>query len=273
MNNVKRVIFILFLSLFIVSNLINTVSAQENETDEIIPEEIEIEHLQNATVSEIVLKSEATNKDIIIEAQRSLDRSLSILNIVATMIGVLVALITIIVVIAIALGIFEYSKWKVIRIEIQKEANTIKELRKKAENDVDKLRDENKNILHTPLIEKPPESVMKRIERYSSSLDRLESLGGPLMAEDFNQRGIFAFYADDHKSAIEYFEKAIKLNPDLHSPRYNLACIHSIIGNKQESLLNLKTAIELDKSTKETAKKDKDFETLWDDVHFKKLVD
>ena len=44
-------------------------------------------------------------------------------------------------------------------------------------------------------------------------------------------------------------------------------------GNKEKALSDLKKAIELDISHKEEAKEDKDFEKLWDDEDFKKLVE
>jgi hypothetical protein len=45
-----------------------------------------------------------------------------------------------------------------------------------------------------------------------------------------------------------------------------------LINKKTEVLANLKRAVELDSSYKDIAKKDKDFETLWEDRDFKKAV-
>ena len=44
-------------------------------------------------------------------------------------------------------------------------------------------------------------------------------------------------------------------------------------GDMEKALSDLKRAIELDTSYKEKAKEDKDFEKLWDDEDFKKLVE
>ena len=72
--------------------------------------------------------------------------------------------------------------------------------------------------------------------------------------------------------ALKASEKAIELKPDNENALYNNACINSLKGNKEKVLSVLKRAIELDKSYKEKAKKDKDFKKLRDDDDFKKLV-
>jgi predicted metalloprotease len=59
--------------------------------------------------SSLPAKSEFSQEDILNHAQKSLDMSISILNTVATLMGVLVALITIILIICVALGIFDFS--------------------------------------------------------------------------------------------------------------------------------------------------------------------
>ncbi|MGB8218241.1 MAG: tetratricopeptide repeat protein [Candidatus Methanoperedens sp.] len=408
MNNARKVLIGIILSIIIVSTVVHTVLAQKNETIDTIQQENKTTAAPNTTFSEVTQKSELTKEDIITEAQRSFDRSLSILNIVAASMAVLVGLITIIVVIAIALGFFEYSKWKAIRKDIEKEANIIREIRNKAEKDVNMLRDEIEKIPHTPLTEKPSEEVIKKFDDFASRLELLEALGVLLKPEDYYNRGfdlyfkgkyelaIKAFekatelkpdYAEAwsmkstvlarigrneealkaaekalelkpensmqwgakgivlinlkrydealkayekalelksdsaiswhfkgivlinlkrydealktfekaielkpdnaiswdrkgdvliklgrHYDAIEALEKAVELKPDFAKAWYNSACAYSIKGDKEKALSCLKKAIELDTSNKEDAKKDKDFEKLWDDKDFKKLV-
>lgn len=214
MNNAKKALIGLFLVIAIVSTLVHTVLAQKNETIDILQQENKTTAAQNATFSEVTQKSEVTKEDIIIEAQRSLDRSLSILNIVATAMGALVGLITIIVIIAIAIGIFEYSKWKEIRKDIEKEATVIRELRNKAEKDVNTLRDEIEKIPHVSLTEKPSEEVIKKFDEFASRLEFLESLGVSLKPEDYQKRGYDFYYKGKYEFALKAFEKAIELKPD-----------------------------------------------------------
>jgi hypothetical protein len=48
--------------------------------------------------------------------------------------------------------------------------------------------------------------------------------------------------------------------------------MYSLQNKKEKALENLKKAIEVDPALKERAKTDKDFENLWEDEHFKRLV-
>jgi hypothetical protein len=57
----------------------------------------------------------------------SLDRSISILNTVATLMGVLVALLTLIIVIGGTFGFLEYRRWKEIREQAEESADEAKE--------------------------------------------------------------------------------------------------------------------------------------------------
>jgi tetratricopeptide (TPR) repeat protein len=295
MSNARKALIGLFL-LIVISTSIHSVLAQENKTST----------TQNATFAEASPKSEVTQEDILIEAQRNFDRSLSILNIVATSMGVLVGLITIIFVIAIAVGFFEYSKWKAIRKDIEKEANIIRELRLNAEKDASTLRNEIEKIPLTSLTENPSKEIVEKLDEFSRKLKLVEILGGSLKPEDYFNLGYDLYFKGKYELALEATatalelkpnyahawnaksatlirlgrydealkaaEKAIELKPDFASAWFNLACFYSIKGNKEKTLSNLKKAIELDASYKEKAKKDKDFENLWDDEDFKEVV-
>lgn len=76
----------------------------------------------------------------------------------------------------------------------------------------------------------------------------------------------------DKQEAIRYFDKALEINPNSGSARYNSACAYSIKGKKEKAIFNLKMAIEIDLSNKEKAKNDPEFENLWADEVFQKLV-
>jgi tetratricopeptide (TPR) repeat protein len=81
-------------------------------------------------------------------------------------------------------------------------------------------------------------------------------------------------YSDlgDTKKAIEYYEQALKINPEDKSVWYNKACAHSSMNKKNEALVDLKRAVELDPSYRESAKCEKDFEKLWEDQDFKDII-
>jgi tetratricopeptide (TPR) repeat protein len=373
MANVRITILAIFLLIFIITASVHTVSAQENITKETLRQEDKIVTAQNATFQEFSQSSEV-EKENIIEAQRSFDRSLDILNVVATLIGVLVGLLTLIIVIAVAIGVFEYRKWKAIRKDIEKEANIIRKLRNDAESDANILRNEVEKS-HTPITEKPSEELKKKFDELATKLEFIEKLGVSLKPVDYFDRGVDFFYKSQYELALEAFEKAIELKPDhadawnnkgaaldklgrheeslkayekaielkpdhadawinkclalgklgryeeslkasekaielkpdyakawrsngvalgklgryeeslkasekaielkpdYASAWYNHACVYSMKGDKEKALRDLKKAIELDISHKEEAKEDKDFEKLWDDEDFKKLVE
>ena len=65
---------------------------------------------------------EISNADALEHAQRNLDRSLSILNMVATLLGVLVALLTLLVVIGAACGFIELRRWREFKDQAEKSA-------------------------------------------------------------------------------------------------------------------------------------------------------
>ncbi len=71
MNNARKALIGLLISIIIVSTLTHTVLAQKNETIEILQQENKTTTAQNATFSEVTQKSEVTKEEIIIEAQRS----------------------------------------------------------------------------------------------------------------------------------------------------------------------------------------------------------
>jgi len=91
-------------------------------------------------------------------------------------------------------------------------------------------------------------------------------------AEAWSNKGITLIKLNRHNEAIKTYEKAREFNPDNASYWFNLACSYAIQEVREKTLSNLKRAIELDKSFKEKAKEEKDFEKLWDDGDFKKLI-
>jgi len=82
MSYVKKTTIAIFLLIFINIFLFHTVLGIENITTEILQHD-DIIASQNTTFSESTQNSSVENENIILEAQRSFDRSLDILNIVA----------------------------------------------------------------------------------------------------------------------------------------------------------------------------------------------
>ena len=73
--------------------------------------------------------------------------------------------------------------------------------------------------------------------------------------------------------AIASINKAIELKPQYPANYYNRACFNCLKGDKTNALADLKKAIEMNPAFKQSARKDADFKTLYDDVDFKKVVE
>jgi len=76
----------------------------------------------------------------------------------------------------------------------------------------------------------------------------------------------------EYIKAKEHFKKSIEIKPNKEEAIFNLACTYSLEKNKEYTLKYLKRAIELNQKLKENAKKDKDFEWLWEDSDFLALL-
>jgi tetratricopeptide (TPR) repeat protein len=73
--------------------------------------------------------------------------------------------------------------------------------------------------------------------------------------------------------AIASINKAIEMKPEYPANYYNRACFYCLKGNKTKTLADLKKAIKMNPTFKQTARKDEVFTILYDDTDFKKLVE
>ena len=304
MNNTRRVFVCLLGLVVILSILVFPVSAQGNDSGA-------VNNTENATVNYQKIPPSNTHIqtefDILAESQRGFDSSLSILNTVATMMGVVVGLLTLVVVIVGGFGIFQIKSWHDLKKDVDEKVKIIENLKIKAEEDAEAIRNELRNIPQTVSTEKPSDEVLRKLADFSHNLETLELMGASLKSEDYINMGRNFYFKEEYGSALKAYEKAIELEPDdalmwtnkalclIKMDRYNeaieasdkaidlrtdyavawfnRACAYSLMGNKEKALSDLEKAIELDKSYKEKAKKDEDFKNLWDDDKFKKLVE
>ncbi len=72
--------------------------------------------------------------------------------------------------------------------------------------------------------------------------------------------------------ALDAYDQAIEIDPNNSLAWYDRACIYSLRNNKDQSILNLKKAIELYSAYKEKAKNSDDFKGLWKDKQFKQFI-
>lgn len=307
----KRIL-LLALSLFFVLNL--TIFSFQQQEDKPPTEKAQVEQKEKEAVPQVKepppaglqKQDEVDVKEIIQATQKSLDRSISILNIVVTLLGVLVALAALIVAIGAALGFFELRRWKDLRIKAESDAKYIKDTRKEIEKDMDKYGYLFKDIKLPELFKKPNEDLKAVFPEYDLKFSVLELLGYKFEAEDYFNRSYGYFNNDEYikalasinkaidiepkdgdfwylkglilnmlefyDQALVSFDKAIELNTDDASAHYDKACTLAILGKQKMSLESLKRAIELNKELKKDARENEEFKDLWDDPEFKKIT-
>jgi len=225
MNNARKTLIMLALLIVIISTLVQSVLAQEN----------------------------VTNEDIIIEAQRSLDRSLNILNIVVFAIGVMATLLAVVIAVVGGFGLLEIKGWQKIRKDTEKKAETAKKtldfiegLRYEAEMELDKLRHKAESLPRPSLTEKPPsEEILKKLDEFNHRLELLKLLGATLKPEDYFNHGRNLFYKGKYEDSLQAFEKAIASKSDYADAWSGKGAVLSKLGRNDEALEAIEKAIEL----------------------------
>lgn len=94
----------------------------------------------------------------------------------------------------------------------------------------------------------------------------------PGHANALNNLGVICLVEKDFEEAENYFAKALKLNSGSVDPYYNLACLYALQGNRGQGIDHLKKAVQLDKTAREWAKRDRDLDGLRDAPEFKALI-
>ena len=196
--------------------------------------------------SSLPARSAFSDEDILNHAQRSLDGSISILNTVATLMAVLVALLTLIIVIGGAFGLLELSQWRKLRknaeSDLEKAKPTIDRL-KKAEEEIDTFRERAK---HLPSLSEPFSEDQKRLlDEYGRKIEFLEAFGVPLKSEDYFSYGDYHYRRGEYELALKAMDKAIELKPDYATAWYNRGVTLGNLGRYEEALKAYDKAIEL----------------------------
>jgi tetratricopeptide (TPR) repeat protein len=205
-------------------------------------------------------KSEFNHEEILNHAQKSLDRSISILNTVATLMAVLVALLTLIAVIVGAVGFIDYSQRQKIMQQAKESADEAKEYAdeakkaaeeakpiidrlKKAEEEIDTFRE---RATHLPsLLEPFSEDQKKLLDEYGKKIEFLEACGVPLNPEDYLSRGDDFYQSNEYELALKAYDKAIELKPDYAVAWDNKGFVLAKLGRYEEALKACDKAIKL----------------------------
>ena len=210
--------FLLALMILLIFNFLQIGFPQEIKEQNSPPKKVNTnQHLKNEKNLKVQeTKKEEENKSILYEplkqeTQMNLDKSINILNIVATLIGVLVGLLTLLVIIAIALGFFEFRKYRAIRIRAERESKIVKRIRNKAEEDISYLRDKITQVSALDLIEEPSKEMEEKLSKATRAIELIELLGLPLRSEDYWMLSMDSISKKQYEKAIGYSDKSIAL--------------------------------------------------------------
>ena len=84
----------------------------------------------------------------------------------------------------------------------------------------------------------------------------------PGYVDALNNLAVIYMREKNFLEAQRNLEKAIRLKPENVDPYYNLACLYAIKGEATKSLAHLRKAVSLDKSVRQWAQKDADFNNV-----------
>ena len=94
----------------------------------------------------------------------------------------------------------------------------------------------------------------------------------PVTADDLYDQGVHALNNGDYDQAKQYFEKALKLNPNEPDFLYSLAAVHAQTGARDEALDLLGRSIQLKPRFRSQAFEDSDFSELRSHREFMELL-
>jgi len=237
MNKMKNLIKLALL-LILLSGLAHPSFSEEVETiSDGKPEKIVVQQNQDSPPSH--------KEDILKETQIRVDRAVNFFVLVATVMGIFLAALVIVLTIATILGLIQFRKWKKIMQDLERDAATVRGIRKRVEEDANALREEIKEIPPLSSTERPSKELKERIDEFSQRLDLLELLGTPIKTEDFLKRAAHFFYRGEYESALKHIEKAIEMDPSSAMAWTNKATVLGNLGRLEESLSAAEKAVQI----------------------------
>ena len=90
--------------------------------------------------------------------------------------------------------------------------------------------------------------------------------------EIFNfTKGVIYLNTEKYELALECLIKDLDNDPGDPVTHYNLACVHSMLGNKEEAINHLTTSLYIDPEDVDDLADDESFDNIRDSKEFKKL--
>jgi tetratricopeptide (TPR) repeat protein len=84
--------------------------------------------------------------------------------------------------------------------------------------------------------------------------------------------GVAFYHIEQFEKAEEYLKNALRIKKAYSPALYDLACVYTKLGKKEEAMGHLRKAIVIDGSLKEQAQKDKDLAPLYEEERFKEII-
>jgi tetratricopeptide (TPR) repeat protein len=116
--------------------------------------------------------------------------------------------------------------------------------------------------------------VLSALNKHKEALSAFEKANflDPKRFDVYNMKAMELAKLERFDEAIATLGKGIEINPKFPVNFYNRACIYSLKGDKVNALTDLKQAISMNPGFKQSAVKDEDFKTLYEDEDFKALT-
>src|SRR3972149_8552847 len=182
--------------------------------------------------------------------EKSIDKSLDILNLAVGFFGLFFTALSIIL--AVIGGVFAfygyrtYTDLKKNLAEAKKDAKVITAMREKLEKETDALSKEMEaKKINLSSIEKLSEENKQKLNDLSSKLEFLEEIGGKLNAVDYMNRGNDFYYKNRFDLVLKALDKAIELKPDYVDAWNNKGITLSKLERYEEALKSFDQAITL----------------------------
>lgn len=82
------------------------------------------------------------------------------------------------------------------------------------------------------------------------------------------------FYrSGDYEGAIALIKPVVEQHPEYSGPLYNLACVESLAGHKEDAIEHLRAAVDRWPQARDLAREDSDFDAIREEAGFKELME
>ncbi len=117
--------------------------------------------------------------------------------------------------------------------------------------------------------------ILSRSKRFDEALDPLRKVAEKYPDDAFAlfELALALLESGNIVESIRFFEDTLKLDPKLGTAWYNKACALARLDKVEKAIQSLKSAIELDEYFLELAKTDSDFDTIRNNVGFRKIIE